>query len=148
MITPLILALAWAAQGSPAVAVSPGPARRETVELRGRAVCLEVSGDRQPCGGDSERFALETADGALHAFPPGDLLAAIFKDARVRERELAVRARPRPDGTAEIIKVYSVKHGQLHDMYYYCEVCAITAYAPGLCPCCRREMELRETLLP
>ena len=148
MLTLLILALAWAAPGSPPVAVSPDPSRGETVELRGRAVCLDAAHRREPCRTDSERFGLEAADGTLSAFPPEDVLAGIFKDARVRERDLAVRARPRPDGIVEIIKVCSVKQGKLQDVHYYCEVCAITAYAPGPCPCCRREMELRETPLP
>jgi hypothetical protein len=148
MVTLLILALAWAAQGSPAVAASPDPPPREAVELRGRAVCVDAAGHRQACGRDPERFALESADGALHPFAPEDVLAAIFKDARVRDRDLAIRARPRADGVLEIVKVYSVKQGKLHDVHYYCEVCAITAYAPGPCPCCRREMELRETPLP
>lgn len=148
MVPLLILALAWAAQGSPPMAVSPDPSRGETVELRGRAVCLDAARHREACRTDSERFGLEGADGTLSAFPPEDVLAGIFKDPRVRERDLAVHARRRADGAFEVVKVHSVKHGTLYDVHYYCEVCAITAYAPGPCPCCRREMELRETPLP
>ena len=53
--------------------------------------------------------------------------------------------RPRADGTADLIKVYSVKHGKLHDVRYFCEVCNVTSFVSGLCPCCRAEMELKET---
>jgi len=41
--------------------------------------------------------------------------------------------------------VQSVKEGKLYDIFYYCEVCSITAYTPGLCPCCRNELEFRES---
>jgi hypothetical protein len=49
------------------------------------------------------------------------------------------------DGTADLIKVFAVKHGKLHDVRYFCEVCNVTSFVPGLCSCCRAEMELKET---
>jgi hypothetical protein len=150
MVSALILSLAWVsltldapAPGQPAAA-----AASPTSEFRGRVVCLDPAGRRQACGPAAGRFALETGDGKLHPFLESDPLAAIFEDPRVRGQEVVVKARPHPDGAVEIVKVYSVKQGKLHDVHYYCEICNITAYAPGLCPCCRREMELKETPVP
>jgi len=71
-------------------------------------------------------------------------MTAVFTDTRVRQRELQVTARLHAGDQLEIIKVQSVKEGKLYDIFYYCEVCSITAYTPGLCPCCRNELEFRE----
>jgi hypothetical protein len=144
MLMAIVLAGAGAAQA--AEGPSAVDARRgQTVELRGHVVCVGETGRPQECADDARRFALRDAAGRLHPFLESDPLAAIFQDRRVRDRELVVRARTRPDESLEIVKVYSIKEGKLHDLHYFCEVCNITAYAPGLCPCCRREMELRET---
>ena len=133
---------------APSVARGTAIQAGEPLERRGQVVCADEAGRRQACRAESRSFALEDADGGLHAFLGSDPLAAIFQDPRVRERELLVRARPRPDGSLEIVKVFSIRGGTPHDVHYYCEVCHVTAYAPGPCPCCRRPMELRETPLP
>ena len=148
MVSALILSLAWASPIVDAPAPGQPAAASPTSDFRGRVVCLDPAGQRQSCGAAAGRCTLETGDGKLHPFLASDPLAAVFEDPRVRGQEVVVRARPRPDGALEIVKVYSVKQGKLHDVHYYCEICNITAYAPGLCPCCRREMELEETPVP
>jgi hypothetical protein len=72
-------------------------------------------------------------------------MTAMFSDPRVRQQELQITGRLNPTGQVEVTKVRSVKEGRLYDIYYFCDVCNITAYAPGPCACCRREYELRET---
>lgn len=119
------------------------------VVVRGRAVCLDSSGRPSDslfaCDETSRAFGLATKDGKLYKFLPGDAMTAMFTDMRVRQRELQVTARLQPSDRLEIIKVQSVKEGKLYDIFYFCEVCNIRAYAPGLCPCCRNELEFRET---
>ena len=117
------------------------------LELRGRIVCLGEGATVEACAGEPRRFALETSGGGRYAFRPGDLLAAMFGDDQVRERELIVRVRKAPDGELETIKVHSVRNGRLFDLDYFCDVCNIVAYAPGPCACCGRPMVLRETPL-
>lgn len=133
--------------------VAPPPARAgqhagQTVELRGRAVCLDEVGLPKACVTGSRQFGLRTAEGRIHRFLASDPLAGAFEDPRVRERDLAVEARPAGDDTVEIIAVYSVHNGKLHQVRYFCEVCNVWGYAPGPCPCCRAEMELKETPVP
>jgi hypothetical protein len=142
-----VLALAWFTQATPTVAPAR-PAGPDTVDLRGRAVCLARDGHRRECGAGPRRFALEDREGRLHPFLATDELANIFEDRRVRERDLLVRAREAAAHALEIIKVFSVKDDRLYDLRYYCEVCHINAYVPGPCPCCGREMELVEEALP
>ena len=113
------------------------------VILRGRVKCLGPA-----CDTASGGFEFSASTGQQYTFFEGDELAHIFKDPRVRSRELQISARLHAKNRLEIIKVKSVVDGRLHDLYYFCEVCNITAYAPGPCPCCRNELEFFEKPLP
>jgi hypothetical protein len=117
--------------------------------IRGRAVCLD-SGGREVkglfgCSETGSRFGFASIDGKLYKFLPTDTMTAVFSDSRVRQRELQLTARLHDGGQLEIIKVQSIKEGKLYDIFYFCDICSITAYTPGLCPCCRNELEFRET---
>ncbi len=116
--------------------------------IRGRTVCLDAAGAAVEslfgCAEATSRFAFASKDGRLYKFLPTDTMTAVFTDTQVRQRELQITARRHAGDQLEIIKVQSVKEGKLYDIFYYCEVCSITAYTPGLCPCCRNELEFRE----
>jgi hypothetical protein len=119
------------------------------VILRGRAVCLDAF-DKPvdspfACSDTNPRFGFASKDGKLYRFPQTDSMITVFTDSRVRERELQITARLRESNKLETIKVQSVKDGKLYDIYYFCDICNIRAYTPGLCPCCRNELEFRET---
>lgn len=117
--------------------------------LRGRAVCLDAAGHEVGslfgCPETSSRFGFAGRDGRLYRFLAADMMTPVFTDSRVRQRELQITARLHSRNELEIIKVQSIKEGKLYDISYYCDVCSITAYVPGLCPCCRNELEFRET---
>ena len=118
------------------------------IVLRGQVACLDAGGRKLDSlfGCDNAtRFAILDRAGVLHQVSPVDSNAAIFTDARVRQRELQVTAKLNDKQLLEIIQVRSVRDGKLYDIYYFCEICNIRAYAPGLCPCCRNELEFRET---
>ncbi len=128
------------------------PEEPRTVSLRGRVVCLteelqklyQVLPDCQTRG---HVYALKTGDGKLHPFLPTDSAAAVWMDERYRQRELQVTARLFPqNGFIEVIRLQSWWNGKLHDLYYYCDVCAITAHKPGPCECCQDPVEFRETV--
>jgi hypothetical protein len=117
------------------------------VIVRGRAMCLDAGGrpvDSLFACTSNSRFGFARKDGKLYKFLPTDT-TAMFTDIRVRQRELQVTAQLAKGGQLEIINVQSIKEGKLYDIYYFCEVCNIKAYAPGPCPCCRNELEFRET---
>ena len=44
----------------------------------------------------------------------------------------------------QVVSVQSVIKGKLHDVYYWCDVCSITTYEPGNCPCCGDPTVLKE----
>jgi len=142
MLRPALLLLAWTAS-TPSM-LQAGPFAAGT-EWRGHVVCVDETGGLRECAPDGNRYALQTADGKLHWFAPDDPLAPVFDDPRVRHQEVVLEVRPKTDGTADLIKVYSAKQGKLYDVRYFCETCHVTSFVPGLCPCCRAEMELKET---
>lgn len=117
--------------------------------LRGRAVCLDAAGREVDsllgCNESGRRFGLASKDGRLYKFSATDAMTEMFTDIRVRQRELQISARLLAGDRLEIIKVQSIKEGKLYDIFYFCELCNIKAYAPGLCPCCRNDLEFRET---
>ncbi len=129
------------------VGLSAAAAPNETVELRGRAVCLDTAGRPEACGTETDRYVFEDEHRQLHPFIDDDALVPVFGDPRVRAQQLIVRARRHPDGRLELIAVYTLHEGVPHDVRYYCNTCNITRYVPGLCPCCRQEMALIETPL-
>jgi len=147
MKSPLILLLmalaAMVSPAAPAAAQESGAgAPNGLVVLRGHVVCLDAAA---ACDGPAARYAIADGGGQLHAFFAGDAGTAMFADARVRRRELQVTAQKTAKNELEVVHVQSVRDGKLYDIYYFCELCNIRAYAPGLCPCCRNEMEFRET---
>ena len=119
------------------------------VILKGRVVCFDAAGHavapEAECKPDGSSFVLASGDGKQYRFLSGDVETAIFSDPRVRQRELQITGRLHSADQVELVKVQSIKDGKLFDIFYYCELCNIKAYAPGLCPCCRNEMEFRET---
>lgn len=117
------------------------------IVVRGRAVCLDTGGrpvDSLFACTTSNGFGFASKDGKLYKFLPADT-TAMFTDIRVRQRDLQVTAQLHAGGQLEIINVQSIKEGKLYNIYYFCELCNIKAYAPGPCPCCRNELEFRET---
>ena len=152
---PLIISLLFALTAPPQAAGPFGARQAESagqtslMVLRGHILCFDDSGKRLDallgCNGPNVRYALSDGNGKLHDFSSADASAAIFSDVRVRQRELQVTAQTTAKGQLEIVRVQSLREGRLYDLYYFCELCNIRAYAPGLCPCCRNEMEFRET---
>ena len=119
------------------------------VVIRGRVVCLHDLGRPADslfgCDGRTSPRGILDKESKLYTFDAMDPSTAIFSDARVLARVLQVTARVKAKSQLELIKVQSVRDGILCDIYYFCEVCKIRAYAPGPCPCCRNELEFRET---
>jgi hypothetical protein len=94
----------------------------------------------KPC----DRYVLEGSDGKTYTFAPSDPMIGMFADTRVRERDLQITASLSGANQLEVLRVQSIRNGKLYDLYYFCNICNITAYSPGPCPCCRRDLEFKE----
>jgi hypothetical protein len=126
-------------------------AEAKMVGLRGRVVCLTEELEKRyqilpECQSRGHVYSLKTEDGKIHPFLPTDTAAAIWMDKRFRERELQVTARIFPESSfLEVVNLQSWRDGKLHDLYYYCDVCAISTHKPGPCECCQDPYQFRET---
>jgi hypothetical protein len=67
-----------------------------------------------------------------------------LEDKRLAGREVRVEGEPKPDGSFEAWKFFTVRDGKLYRVRYYCQVCNIEALEPGRCVCCQRPTELQE----
>ena len=129
------------------LAVGESDIVKKEVVVRGSVACVNASGSEISCHGDDRLFALRTTDGNQFFFLPEDPNSRMFEDERLHQRELEVTGWSRGGNRLEIIKVHSVKDGQLFDIHYFCSVCNIKAFVGGLCWCCQEEFEFREVRL-
>jgi rubrerythrin len=110
------------------------------VVLQGRVACLDESGHRLDAEKNGNQanpvYELLTRNGKRYKFSPDDLMVPIFTESRVRKMELQITALLHENDLLELIKVLAIKEGKLYDIYYFCDLCNITAYGPGPCPCC------------
>ncbi len=140
----------WLAGGTAALALATPEDQAPRVSVRGELHCVDRQGRAEPvsasCTADGRRWALKSDDGRLHFFSQSDPRAGIFEDPLVWPRRLQIIGIPLPDRFLEIIHLHSVEEEGLHKIFYRCDVCNITAYAPGPCWCCRDDFEFREEL--
>ena len=121
------------------------------VSLGGRVICLTEELQKlyrvaPDCETRGHVYTLKAKDGKLYPFLPTETAAAVWMDERFRTRDLQITARLFPQTNfIEVIKLQSWLKGKLHDLYYFCDVCAITTHKPGPCECCQEPVEFRET---
>ncbi|MEE8257294.1 MAG: hypothetical protein V3R60_05330 [Acidobacteriota bacterium] len=71
-------------------------------------------------------------------------LAVTLRDEHLRGRKMRLEGRLNGEGMFEVVKLFTVRDGQLYKVRYYCEICAITAVQPGPCACCQGPTEFQE----
>ena len=70
-----------------------------------------------------------------------------LKDKRLRNDKVRLEGKMRADGNFQVDDFYTIHHGELYRIRYYCETCNIVALDPGKCVCCQQPTELQETPL-
>jgi len=132
---------------------APAPAKTtetlESVQLRGRVVCLPEEMHRLhqtdlPTNHE-HIYGFKTTNGVYYTLLRTGLSEALFADKRLREKELILSGKILPGTQIFDVRVMkSVRNGVVHDLYYYCDICAIKTVVPGPCMCCREPVELVE----
>jgi hypothetical protein len=113
-------------------------------ELRGRVVCLTES-NQQPKANHDHVLGFKTADGKVYKLTKSRFSEALFTDKRLHEKELLLKGNLSEDKKSfDALTIRSIKNGVVHDLYYYCEICAIESVSPDICGCCRMPVELIE----
>lgn len=144
-----LLAFRWPGRGADDAATKAGADSLPVIQLQGRVVCLaeEMHARHQtelPTG-HRHLWGFKASDGKCFTLLEGKFSEAMFKDERVRAKELRIKARLLPNSQVlEVTYFRSVKNGVVQDLYYYCEVCAIKTVSPEVCACCQGPVELIE----
>jgi hypothetical protein len=117
----LLASSLWAAQTKP-LAVLVGT----LVTTRGDCPLLKLSGREQ----------------SLTANTP--YLLHTLQDKRLDGRAVRLEGTPQPDGSFQVQWLYTIHHGKLFKVRYFCPTCNIVALQPGNCVCCQQPTELQE----
>jgi hypothetical protein len=144
--------LALAVSLSPLVLSGEGlaqPASEKKEDFTGNVVPLqgplEKFGSRLDPDAAKHLLALVTKEGKVYPLIPDDGSRMFFKDPSLRGRPMRLTGRLFADTHfLQVVSVHSYKNGKLHEVYYWCDICAIRRNAPGVCECCGGPMELRE----
>ena len=91
--------------------------------------------------------ALETADHRMVTLTGDDPTRKVLDDQRIGGMELEVKGHFVNAGTFAIDRIethsmVAIKDGKRYRVTYYCDVCAIRSFTPGLCVCCQQETRL------
>jgi hypothetical protein len=90
-------------------------------------------------------LALSSDGGKLYPLIQDDGSRMFFKDPALSNRPMRLTGRLIPGSELlQVIEVHSVLQGQLHEIYYWCNVCSIKRFEKKICDCCGGPMELRE----
>jgi hypothetical protein len=145
----VVVGLLWTPSSHAAPPEAPLAPKIET--HRGKVVSLTERLKKRGIAVDPDaslQLALESADGKLHHLVRDGASLMFYRDASLLNRPLQVQGRTIPEtGLFQLTQVFSLKDGQLHELHYWCEVCAIKRFAlekTGVCECCGGAMELRE----
>jgi hypothetical protein len=95
---------------------------------------------------------LETKEGVFSLTGDADT-AGVLNDKRLANEIFELRGKSNSDGTFAVNPIHSramhvLKGGKSLLVTYWCEVCSIRTYTPGICWCCQEytELDLRENL--
>ena len=122
----------------------------KTVQLEGKVVpmagILEKFGSRLDPEAAPHWLALVTNNGKTYPLIKDDGSRLFFSDPRLQNRAMRISGRLFQDThLLQVLSVNSVKNGQLHEVYYWCDICSIRRNELlKKCDCCGGPMELRE----
>src|SRR5262245_3748208 len=107
---------------------------------------LRKAGARLDADAAPHWLALVADDGKVYPLVKDDGARMFFKDARLLNRPMRLTGRL-VEGTnlLQVVNVHSYLKGQLHDVYYWCDICSIRGSEMHNCDCCGDPMVLRET---
>lgn len=133
---------------------APADERKYTTEtLRGKVVWLSDALERQfgvrtEADAAHSAVVLETAEGRLVPIVPDTRGWAFTVDERLRDVELELRVRRYERSSyVQVIRVLRREQGDLFEIDYWCDICAIPMFILKPCECCQGQTRLREQKL-
>ena len=149
MRTALLLALALAS--SPLWNCSTATPEEKPTTFTGKVVALKDVIEKS--GGKIDRDAAPfmvalVVDGKAYPIVKDDGGRRFFKDEQLRNKEYRINGKLVGGTLLQVLSVQSIKDGKPHDIYYWCDICAIRRSEKNDCECCGGPMELREEPIP
>jgi hypothetical protein len=90
-------------------------------------------------------FALVGEDGKMYPLVKDGGSRLFFQDRELLNRPMRLTGRVIPKSQLlQVTAVHSYKKGELHEVYYWCEVCSIRRSEKIICECCGGPMVRRE----
>ncbi|HWG44691.1 MAG TPA: hypothetical protein VN688_18090 [Gemmataceae bacterium] len=90
-------------------------------------------------------LALVGDDGKIYPLVKDSGSRMFFKDAALLKRPMRLTGRLLPGSQLlRVTAVHSYIKGELHEVYYWCDICSIRRSEKNLCECCGGPMELHE----
>jgi hypothetical protein len=134
------------------LAADPKPAKdkeAKTEDYNGKVVALapllEKFGAKLDADAAPSWLALQCDDGKVYPLIKDDGSRLFFLDKRLLDRPMRLTGRLHPQSQMlQVLTVRSVIKGELHEVYYWCEICSIRRGEKKICECCGGPMDLRE----
>jgi len=73
-----------------------------------------------------------------------DYIFRTLEDQRLRNDEVRLKGEYQADGNFRVDNIFTLHHGEVYRVRYYCETCNIVGQGPGNCVCCQQPTELQE----
>jgi len=109
------------------------------------APLLEKFGAKLDADEAKSWLALQGDDGKVYPLIKDDGSRLFFLDKRLLDRPMRLTGRLHPQSQMlQVVAVHSVIKGQLHEVYYWCDICSIRMGEKKACACCGGPTELRE----
>jgi hypothetical protein len=106
---------------------------------------LKKSGVQLDADAAPSWLALASENGKTYPLIKDDGARMFFKDARLLNRRVRLTAKLLPESQLlQVVEVHSYHKDELHEVYYWCDICRIKRYEKKDCDCCGGPMELRE----
>ena len=94
-------------------------------------------------------LVLAGEDGKVYPLVKDSGSRLFFNDPALLNRPMRLTGQLLPGSQIlRVTAVHSYIKGQLHDVYYWCEICSIRRGEKNVCECCGGPMELRFEALP
>jgi hypothetical protein len=139
------LALSLAASPSPA---AEKKAAAKASHFQGKVVALAELLKKKDVKLDADAapatLALEADDGKVYPLVKNDGSRMFFKDKALLNRPMRLTATLVAGGLLDVSAAHSVVKGKLHEVYYWCDNCALAYSEPGECICCGAAVKLVE----
>jgi hypothetical protein len=123
-------------------AAKPGYYTGKVVPL---ADVLARSGIRLDRDAAAVSLALVADDGKVYPLIKDEGSRMFYLDKALLNRPMCLTGRTFADTRLlQVLQVHSLIKGELHEVYYWCDICAIKRFEKKRCECCGGPMELRE----